>query len=233
MSRVFSLKTAFMTPLIKLILKHPQLMESKIFLKAMLIFPEKISKSYDSKVVNSDVNYQTAIEHGLSLVGNKPQKILDLCTGTGFAAIMALKHFPDAYVIGVDQSTTMIEIARSKVDSVDAGRMKFDFGNAAKLGYEDETFDLVITSNAPVYLAEVSRVLRHGGDIIVAYSFGGKAFLNLEYEVATLLSNYNLRLINLNNIGNGVKKEKTRDLLEKKKRKKWVQGVKWRYLLMR
>lgn len=203
MSRVFNLKTVFMTPLIKLIIKHPKLMESKIFLKAMLIFPEKISKSYDSKVMNSDVDYQVALEHGLSLIGSKPMKILDLCTGTGFAAIMALKHFPDAFIIGVDQSTTMIEMARDKVDSLGTDRIKFDFGNAAKLGYEDEAFDLVIVSNAPVYLAEAARVLRRGGDIIVTYSFGRNAFLNTKNEIALLLNDYNLHLINLNNIGNG------------------------------
>ena len=174
-----------------------------MFLKVMQIFPEKISKSYDSKVINSDVDYQAALERGLSLIRSKPMKILDLCTGTGFAAFMALKHFPDAFIIGVDQSTTMIEMAHSKVDSLDAGRMKFDFGNAANLGYEDETFDLVITSNAPVYLAEAARVMKRGGDIIVTYSFGGHAFLNAKNEIALLLNDYNLHLINLNNIGNG------------------------------
>lgn len=204
MSNVFNLKTAFMTPLIKLIIKHPKLMESKIFLKAMLIFPEKISKSYDSKVKNSDIDYQAALSYGLNLIGNKPQKILDLCTGTGFAAFMALKHFPDASVIGVDQSTTMIEIANSKVDSLDADRIKFDFGNAAKLGYKDEEFDLIITSNAPVYLEEAARVLRHGGDIIVTYSFGGDAFPNAKNEISSMLNENGLHLINLDNIGKGV-----------------------------
>lgn len=43
---------------IKLIVKRPKSMESKIFLKAMLIFPEKISKSYDSKVMNSVIAYR-------------------------------------------------------------------------------------------------------------------------------------------------------------------------------
>ena len=179
-------------------------MESKIFLKAMLIFPEKISKSYDSKVKNSDIDYQAALSYGLRLIKNKPQKILDLCTGTGFAAFMALKHFPDALVIGVDQSTTMIEIADSKVDSLDAGRINFDFGNAAKLGYKDEEFDLIITSNAPVYLAEAARVLRRGGDIIVTYSFGGDAFPNAKKEISSLLNENGLHLINLDNIGKGV-----------------------------
>lgn len=59
---------------------------------------------------------------------------------------------------------------------MDANRIKFDFGNAAKLCYKDESFDLVITANPPVYLAKATRILRHGGEIIVAYSFGRNAF---------------------------------------------------------
>ncbi len=203
MGNVLNLKTAFMTPLIKLIIKHPKLMESKIFLRAMLIFPEKISKTYDARVKDSDIDYQAALSYGLSLIGNKPLKILDLCTGTGFAALMALKHFPDAFVTGVDQSRTMIEMANSKVDPLDADRIKFDFGNAAKLDYEDEAFDLVTTSNAPVYLAEAARVLRHGGDIIATYSLGGDAFLSARNEIESLLNENGLYLIDLKKVDKG------------------------------
>jgi len=203
MSNVFNLKTSFMTPLIKLIIKHPKLMESKIFLKAMLIFPEKISKSYDSKVKDSDIDYQAALSYGLRLIEKKPQRILDLCTGTGFAAFMALKQFPDALVTGVDQSSTMLEVAKGKIEASDTERINFEFGNAAKLSYEDEAFDLVITSNAPIYLKEAVRVLRHGGNIIVTYSFGGDAFINAESEIITLLNENGLHLVNLKNVGRG------------------------------
>lgn len=203
MSNIFNLKTVFMTPLIKLMIKHPKLMESKLFLKVMLIFPEKISKSYDSKVMNSEIDYQAALSYGLTLISNKPKMILDLCTGTGFAAFMALKYFPDAFVTGVDQSITMIEIANNKVGLLDADRIKFDFGNATKLGYKDESVDLVITSNAPVYLDEAARVLRRGGEIIVAYSFGGNAFRNTKNEIGSLVNENGLSLINLNNVGKG------------------------------
>jgi len=103
----------------------------------------------------------------------------------------------------VDQSITMIEIANNKVGLLDADRIKFDFGNATKLGYKDESFDLVITSNAPIYLAKATGVLRHCGEIIVAYSFGRNAFQNTKNEIGSLLNENKLSLINLNNVGKG------------------------------
>ena len=176
MSTIFKLKMAYMTPLIKLIIKYPKLMESKLFLKVMQIFPEKISKSYDRKVKDEDIQYQEALAYGLSLIKKEPLKILDLCTGTGFAAFMALSRFPDALVTGVDLSPGMIELAKGKISGSHAERIRFERGNAAELVYEDEAFDMVITSNAPVYMEEAVRVLKQGGDIIVTFSFGGEEF---------------------------------------------------------
>jgi len=52
MSDIFKVKNILMKPLIKMVIKHPQIMESKLLLKAMAIFPEKGSSTYDEKVEN-------------------------------------------------------------------------------------------------------------------------------------------------------------------------------------
>lgn len=204
MRNLFQLKTVLMTPLIRGIIRHPDWMKSRLFLKAMQIFPEKISKSYDSKVQSSQIQYQAPLSHGLSMIENRPVKILDLCTGTGFAALMAAEHFPDAEVTGVDQSAAMIELAKKKTDSADIFRVQFEVGNAASLGFKDETFDLILSSNAPVYLAEAARVLRSGGDLIVTFSFAGDAFQNTREAIIRILHEYGLQLTHLTTIGNGV-----------------------------
>ena len=59
----------------------------------------------------------------------------------------------------------MIKMAGGKLIASDSERIKFEFGNAAKLSYEDGAFDLIIKSNTPVYLMEAARVLSHGGNI--------------------------------------------------------------------
>jgi len=204
MSSLFDLKTVFMTPLIKWAIKHPIVMEKKVFLKAMRIFPEKISSSYDSKVKKSDIDYFLALSDGLAQINKKPQFILDLCTGTGLAAFAAAKRFKKASVLGIDQSSGMVNIAKGKVTDIDKDRIKFEVGNVTKLTYNDEEFDLIITSNAPVYLSEATRVLKSKGNIFIAFSFGGKAFENAKGEIIKMLVQNGLSLIELKSCEKGV-----------------------------
>lgn len=200
---IFDLKKLIVTPLLKLMIKHPKLMESKIFLKAMLVFPDKLSGSYDSMITNSGIDFQTALKTGLNMVKNHPEKILDICTGTGFATFIASEHFPHASITGLDQSRKMIDIANGKVKPMDTIRIKFELGNAARLPYKDESYDLVITSNAPIYLSEANRVLKQNGMIVITFSFGGKAFAKAEEEVSKLMNQYGFSLLDLKSIGKG------------------------------
>lgn len=49
MSDLFKLKDKLMTPLIRMVIKHSKNMELKVFLKAMAVFPEKVSSTYNKK----------------------------------------------------------------------------------------------------------------------------------------------------------------------------------------
>lgn len=203
MNNVFDFKTVLMAPLIKWVIRHPELMESKIFLKAMIVFPEKISLSYDSKVKENGIDYLAALKDGLTQINNNPQSILDLCTGTGLAAFMVADRFPLASIVGVDQSNSMVAIAKRKIPDAYKKRIRFQTGNAADLSYGDAKFDLIVTSNAPVYLSEAVRVLKPGGDILVAFSFGGKAFEIARSEISRLLEENGLSMVNLKILGKG------------------------------
>ncbi len=50
--------------------------------------------------------------------------------------------------------------------------MAFRVADAADLPYDDESFDLVTHLNMPPFIGEVARVLRPGGHVIVASSWG-------------------------------------------------------------
>jgi ubiquinone/menaquinone biosynthesis C-methylase UbiE len=194
MSDIFKVKDKLMTPLIRMVIKHPEIMESKLFLKAMVVFPEKVSSTYDEKAEKSGINYQAAFLDGLSYVRNVPDKVLDICTGTGFAALLIAKQFKDAKIEAVDLSSEMIKISKEKAKEASYSNIIFRTGNAMKLNYPDNEFDMVVTTNAPIYLAEAVRVLKPGGEILVAYSFGGEVFNNAKEDIIQLLKNNRLEL---------------------------------------
>ena len=203
MTSILKIKNFILSPLIKWVIKHPGIMESKLFLKAMIIFPSRISKTYDEKMVNSGQDLHKAMDHGLRRIFNKPQKILDLCTGTGFASLKAARFFPLSSIDAIDQIPEMLDIARKKAQESNIQNIDFKIANAAKLDYADNRFDLIITSNAPIYLSEAVRVLRPGGLLLAVYSFGGGVFLNITTEVNQYFNKNGIELLEIKRIGSG------------------------------
>lgn len=204
MSDLFKVKDKLMTPLIRMVIKHPKIMESKVFLKTMAVFPEKVSSTYDEKIEKSGIDYQAALLDGLSHVEGNPDKVLDICTGTGFAALLVAKKFKDAEIEAVDLSPEMIKIASEKATIAGYSNVIFRTGNAMKLDYPDNEFDMVVTTNAPVYLGEAVRVLKPEGEILIAYSFGGEVIDSAKDGVIKLLNNNKLKLEKLKSSDKGV-----------------------------
>jgi ubiquinone/menaquinone biosynthesis C-methylase UbiE len=179
-------------------------MKSKIFLKAMFIFPKKISKTYDRKIYDSGESYHAALDQGLTRIFNAPLDVLDLCTGTGFAAFKASEVFTTAMIDAVDHVEEMINISKEKEKKRNIRNIRFRVDNAASLNFGDNEFDLVLTSNAPIYISEVVRVLRPSGLFLVVYSFGGDAFVKAQKSIARYLEENGIELLEIKSMGNGV-----------------------------
>ena len=101
----------------------------------------------------------------------KPQRILDVATGTAGVAI-ALARATHAEIIGVDISEPMLERGRQRVAKAGLDqRIKLLHGRAEQLPFPAESFDAVTFTYLLRYvadprstLAELGRVLRaHGG----------------------------------------------------------------------
>lgn len=107
-------------------------------------------------------------------IDRRPERALDVGTGTGVAALFLAREFPRASIRGVDISAEMIHQAKSKVGLDPEARIAFKVADAAALPYEDGSFDLVTQLNMPPFFAEIARVLRHGGHAIVAASSGDR-----------------------------------------------------------
>jgi ubiquinone/menaquinone biosynthesis C-methylase UbiE len=98
--------------------------------------------------------------------------LLDLGTGPGYLPIEIVKRFPSIRCDGVDLSGRLIKLARVNARKAGvADRLNFEVGNAAKLRFEDESYDMVISTGMlhmlrdPVrMLKECYRVLKQGGE---------------------------------------------------------------------
>jgi demethylmenaquinone methyltransferase/2-methoxy-6-polyprenyl-1,4-benzoquinol methylase len=104
----------------------------------------------------------------------KPKTILDVATGTADFAIAALRLEPVS-VIGIDIADQMLEVGREKLRRAGInGKIELRTGEAERMTFADGTFDAAIVAfgvrnfeNLRRGLAEMHRVLRPGGKIVV------------------------------------------------------------------
>ncbi len=110
------------------------------------------------------------LEAALAPLDASVRTALDLGTGTGGAAVIVARRFPDAEVHGVDLAPAMVEEARRKAPP-DA-RLTFELADAARLPYADGTFDLVTAANMIPFFDEVARVVAPRGHVVFSFSSG-------------------------------------------------------------
>lgn len=137
-------------------------------------FFDRSARGWDERTGAGSSDHLAALAAGLLHVSPVPERVLDIGTGTGEAALLAAREFPAASVRGVDVSEQMIALAQAKVGLDPEGRVAFRVGDAAELPWAEASFDLVIQLNMPPFFAEVARVLRPGGCVVVAASWGAR-----------------------------------------------------------
>jgi ubiquinone/menaquinone biosynthesis C-methylase UbiE len=109
-------------------------------------------------------------------------QVLDIATGTGWAAIAAAQHVgPTGRVLGVDLAPELLECARQKVAAAGLTHVEFRVGDAERLDLGDQRFEVVLCASALFFipdmlaaLREWYRVLTPGGQ--VGFSGWGPTF---------------------------------------------------------
>lgn len=98
----------------------------------------------------------------------RPERVLVVGCGRGDAALFLAREFPQARVRGVDRSEESIRKATGRIGLDPEGRVAFKTGTPKALPYPDDFFDLVAQVDSRPVAAEIARVLRPGGYLIVA-----------------------------------------------------------------
>jgi ubiquinone/menaquinone biosynthesis C-methylase UbiE len=133
---------------------------------------DRSAAGWDERTGAALPGHLEALAVATAKISPAPERIIDLGTGTGVAALFLAREFPFAGVRGVDLSEEMIRLAKEKVGLDPEGRVAFRVADAARLPYSDDSFDLVTQVNLPPFFAEIARVLRPGGHVIVVASIG-------------------------------------------------------------
>jgi ubiquinone/menaquinone biosynthesis C-methylase UbiE len=133
------------------------------------VFYKYLSRIYDE--INPFVwNEQMRAEAISMLELEERDRVLDVGCGTGFATEGLLEHVDEIH--GLDQSSHQLERAYAKFGK--DGPVRFYRGDAERLPFGDDAFDVVWSSGSIEYwpdpvatLREFRRVVEPGGSVLV------------------------------------------------------------------
>ncbi len=170
--RTFLAKTAA-TPLIRVSLSRPALLENPVFLQVMDRVFSAMAPAYDRlwQRMGTEAEVLGPLDAGLRRVTPPPARVLDLACGTGLATFYVHRVFPEAQTVAADLSARMLQILLQKTEGREERPVHALCCHSGALPFGASRFDLVLTQNAPPYLEEMVRVLRPGGTLLLAYSF--------------------------------------------------------------
>ncbi len=129
------------------------------------------------------------------------QRVLDVATGTGVAALAAARTVGlSGQVVGVDIAQEMLTQARSNVADTGLFNIELHHGDAERLPFDEHSFDVVVAASALFFLPDMragllewKRVVKPGG--WVAFSgYGATAFEPLSSLFAARIREYGVKL---------------------------------------
>jgi SAM-dependent methyltransferase len=113
-----------------------------------------------------------SLEAALDALDLSPKRALDLGTGTGRAAFLVARRYPEAEVVGVDLARDMLAEARKLTPPELADRVRFEQADAEHLPEPDGSFELVTLANMIPFFEELGRVTAPGSAVVFSFSGG-------------------------------------------------------------
>lgn len=140
----------------------------------MIDFDQQMSRRVEAIYTTADVVEQRrAVREALAL--RPGERVLDVGVGPGFlAAEMAAEVGAAGRVCGIDPSESMLAIAQTRPQPAGSAPVELQPGDANRLPYPDASFDVATSTQVLEYLtdlpgalAEIRRVLRPGGRVLI------------------------------------------------------------------
>ena len=131
---------------------------------------------WDRAVGSYEESWKTQLEPAqdrmLQVAELRPgERVLDVACGTGLVTLKAAASVqPGGEVVGTDISEEMVKAASETTSSQGVAGVRYERGEAEKIGFDDASFDAVLCGLGMMYvpspveaLSEFRRVLRPGG----------------------------------------------------------------------
>lgn len=147
--------------------------------------PQRIARTYQFYAPIYDQLFGAVLgpgRHALArAVGDlRPARLLEVGVGTG----LMLSDYPaQTHITGIDLSPHMLDHARRRALDLRRENVALQVMDAERMAFEDASFDCVtlpyvlsVTTDPKRLVAEVRRVCRKGGTIIVLNHFSGSRF---------------------------------------------------------
>ncbi len=142
---------------------------------------------------NSNLQYKWANSYIQKFQLSGWEKILDIGCGDGRITAIIAQSVPNGFVLGIDASESMIQVAQDLKNKINLKNLDFIKRDAIQLGFENE-FDFIVSFSCfhwiPDHLAalqEVEKALKPGGKVFLYFApdHGRDRFDHAIYAVVT------------------------------------------------
>lgn len=138
---------------------------------------DNISDNYDglNRIISMGIDQKWRKKVIDQITAKKPERYLDIATGTGDLALQFAARLPNTKIVGLDLSEGMLTVARKKITGTPL-ETQIDFikGDSEALPFEDNSFEAITVSfgirnfqNLEKGLSEILRVLAPNGLFII------------------------------------------------------------------
>lgn len=142
-----------------------------------------------------------AVSEQIEAIG--AQRVLELGSGKGFNSSFLAQRHPQVQFQGVDLTPLHVSIANKKAQSLP--NLSFQVGDFNQLPFPDQSFDLIFgvdclchAQDAKIALAEIRRVLKPGGRLVVFDGYREPGFEQRpdEEKITTQLVEVSMAVVN-------------------------------------